>query len=157
MKIVLFRIDERLIHGQIAHAWSAKCKPKEILVIDDEGVNDPLVEMTLEMAVPSGIDFSLLNTADSITYLKENKNNNKRVLIVVKSPSIPLQLIDNDIEINSINVGGMYYRKDKNKISKTVYLSDEDIELFKEIQERGVESEIRTNPSDKSVNLYQLI
>src|SRR5699024_4397065 len=124
---------------------------------DDEARNDSLLEMTLEMAVPAGVKFVLLNTDEAVSYLKNNNKDKERIFIVVKSPRVPLKLLANNVTIPSINVGGMYYAKEKTKVSKTVYLSADDVNIFMQLKDYGIEAEVRTNPSDKQINLYKLI
>lgn len=59
MSIKLVRIDERLIHGQVAYSWSVEYQVDEIVVVDDELVHDDMQKMLLEMAVPEGKSFNI--------------------------------------------------------------------------------------------------
>lgn len=155
--ISLFRIDERLIHGQVAYAWSTAYEIDKIVVIDDQVVNDEIQKMMLKMAVPKNKGFSIFTVDEAIDYFNKNINDKEKVFVVVKKPEIVLRLVEGHVPIKSINVGGMYYKDGKEKISKTVYLDEKDKEVFNKLKSKGIESEIRTTPSDKKLNLYDFI
>ncbi|MEG6532739.1 PTS sugar transporter subunit IIB [Caldibacillus thermoamylovorans] len=155
MSIELVRIDERLIHGQIAYSWSTAYQVSQIIVVDDEIAQDPTQKMLLGMAVPRGKKHAILSIEEASEFLKDGTN--EKVFIVVKSPQILLELLQNGIHLPSINIGGMYFKTGKKEISKTVYLNNEDIEIFKKIKEFDVPCEIRTSPSDKSIDLFKHI
>jgi|SRR5690625_366118 len=152
MSIVVARIDERLIHGQVAYSWSVAYRVTQIIVVDDEVANDPTQVMLLEMAVPAGKKHAILTVDDAVNYIQKQPET-ERIFVVVKKPDIYLELIEKGIKIPSINVGGMYYKKGKKEIGKTVYIDEDDKKVFLEIMEKGVPCEIRTSPNDKSRDL----
>ncbi|MEB6551352.1 PTS sugar transporter subunit IIB [Heyndrickxia sporothermodurans] len=156
MTIAVTRIDERLIHGQVAYSWSVEYQVSSIVVIDNQLATDETQKLLLGLAVPAGKKHAVLNVDDAIKYIEENENK-ERIFIVVKSPSTLVQLVNNGGKLTSINVGGMYYKPGKKEISKTVYIDDQDREDFLALKEHGIECEIRTSPKDKSKNLFDFI
>ncbi|MDM5294207.1 PTS sugar transporter subunit IIB [Peribacillus simplex] len=156
MSIVVTRIDERLIHGQVAYSWSVAYQVTEFIVIDDGVANDPSQLLLLSMAVPSGKRHAILSVEDAVKYFDEQSDLEK-TLIVVKSPRVLLSLIEKGIILLSINVGGMYYKEGKQEISKTVFMDEEDKAVFLKIRDHGIPCEIRTSPNDKSINLFTKI
>ncbi|MGE6376454.1 PTS system mannose/fructose/N-acetylgalactosamine-transporter subunit IIB [Peribacillus muralis] len=156
MSIVITRIDERLIHGQVAYSWSVAYQVTEYVVVDDEAANDPTQILLLSMAVPSGKKHAILSVENAVRYLAAQPESEK-TFIVVKSPHVLLSLIERGITLPSINVGGMYYKPGKQEISKTVYLDEEDRDVFRKIRNHGIACEIRTSPSDKSIDLFTKI
>ncbi|WP_285766140.1 PTS sugar transporter subunit IIB [Peribacillus sp. SI8-4] len=156
MSIVVTRIDERLIHGQVAYSWSVAYQITEYLVVDDEAANDPNQILLLSMAVPSGKNHAILSVEDAVSHLDAQPDSVK-TFIVAKSPHVLLSLIEKGITLLSINVGGMYYKAGKQEISKTVYVDEEDKSVFRRIRDHGVACEIRTSPSDKSIDLFTKI
>lgn len=151
MSIALTRIDERLIHGQVAYSWSVAYQVNELVVVDDEVAQDEMQKMLLEMAVPEGKSFQLLSIDEGATYL--NNVTGKKVFLVVKTPRVVLELVKRGISLDSINIGGMYFKDGKEEITKTVYLNAEERLIFKELAECGVHLDVRTSPSDKSLDL----
>ncbi|MGJ3193167.1 PTS system mannose/fructose/N-acetylgalactosamine-transporter subunit IIB [Peribacillus frigoritolerans] len=156
MTIVVTRIDERLIHGQVAYSWSVAYQVTEFIVIDDRVATDPTQLLLLSLAVPSGKRHAILSVEDAVKYLVEQSDQEK-TFIVVKSPRVLLSLIEKGIILPSINVGGMYYKVGKQEISKTVYLDEEDKSIFLKIRDHGIPCEIRTSPNDTSIDLFTKI
>lgn len=68
-----------------------------------------------------------------------------------------LYLIENGIELDTVNVGGIYFKDGRRQLTKTVYVDDQMVESFKKLDSHGVVLEIRTTPSDASQNLIKLI
>lgn len=85
-EIVLTRIDDRLIHGQVMTAWVKKTRANQILIIDDEVAKDDFMSEILKMSAPAGIDIVVKGLEDAVTFLNEQETENKRLIILVKAP-----------------------------------------------------------------------
>ena len=155
MPISLVRIDERLIHGQVAYSWSVAYQIDRIVVVDDEAAQDDIQRMLLEMATPTGKGFSLFTVDEACRYLSDNPS--ERLFIVVRSASTILTMVQKGIPIREVNVGGIYYKEGRKMISKTVYLSPEEQASMLALKDLGVACEIRTAPGDKPLNLFDKI
>ena len=153
MGISLLRIDERLIHGQIAYSWSKDYPADQFMVIDDVIAKDDFQKSLLEMAVPMGKSFQALDTATAIDYLKQA--NYPSTMIVVKGPQVVLDLVNAGVTIPSINVGGMYFQADRKEYSKTVYLNENEVSIFKQLSTKGIQLDMRTSPEDHVTDLAQ--
>lgn len=153
--IVTTRIDERLIHGQVAYSWTNQYPADAILVVDEEASKDNFQKSLLEMATPSGMRCFVLATDKAVEFLK--KYDKKKIFIVVKHPKPLLELQQNGIDFKEINVGGLYHVDGRKQVSKTVFLDDEMIEIFTELSKKGIKLEVRTSPSDKSMDLMHLL
>jgi len=156
MAIVVSRIDERLVHGQVAYSWSVAYNVDTIIVTDDFCAKDQMQKMLIGMAVPKGKKSHIFTVEETIQYFLDGKDLKEKVFLVAKGPEVYLRLARGGVNIKSINVGGMYFKEGKKQLSKTVYVNDEEIETFRQLQALGVESEIRTSPKDKSLDLYSL-
>lgn len=157
MAIAIARIDERLVHGQVAYSWSVAYQVDTIIVVDDLCAADEMQKMLIHMAIPKGKMGAVLSVADAIQYFKEGKDARQKVFLVAKSPETYLKLVEGGVPLKEINVGGMYFKDGKKQISKTVYVDEKEEEVFRRLEKLAVRSEIRTSPSDKSINLYHLI
>ncbi|MDN6617659.1 MAG: PTS sugar transporter subunit IIB, partial [Enterococcus sp.] len=104
-EIVLTRIDDRLIHGQVMTAWVKKTRANQILIIDEEVAKDDFMSEILKMSAPSGIDIIVKGLEDAVTFLKEQESENKRLIILVKAPVTIDALVKNDIAIDKLVVG----------------------------------------------------
>jgi len=151
MDITITRIDERLIHGQVAYSWSVEYQIDEIVVVDNEIVNDDMQKMLLEMAVPKGKQLQILSVEQAAKYF--NNSGNKKIFLVVKTPQVILDLVNEGVYFDWINVGGMYYKEGKEQITKTVYVDNREKQTFKELAAKNISLDVRTSPSDHSIDL----
>lgn len=153
--IKIARVDERLIHGQVAHAWTVAYKSDVIMVIDEEISKDKFQISLLKMACPQGVKCIICNEEEAPLLL--NKFDNHKVFIVVKHPKTLLNLIKSGIKISSINVGGLYFSEGRRKVSKTIYIDDDMLSIFQELQQIGVKLETRTTPTDPEIDLMKIL
>ncbi|CCG56739.1 PTS system sorbose subfamily IIB component [Brachyspira pilosicoli WesB] len=156
MNISVFRIDERLIHGQIVTAWIADAQASQIIVADDKAVNDEFTISLLQLATPKNIELRILSINDAINLIKEDSSD-KNTLLICRGPKEALQLIDGDIGLKTINVGNIGMRKGKKSILPYIWVDDEEVKNLKLLSERGIALDARSVPSDKSQNIIDLL
>lgn len=156
LDIRLFRIDDRLIHGQIISAWISALEVNTIVVADDKVVKDELQKMMLRMATPSNIRLKILGVKDAAPYLSDEKNNG-RVLVLVKGVEQILMLVKEGVSVKSINIGNMSMDPKKKKIYKSIWVGDDDIKHLEELNSMGIELEVRVIPDDKRIPMFSLI
>ncbi|MEG0709839.1 MAG: PTS sugar transporter subunit IIB [Longicatena sp.] len=153
--ITIARIDERLIHGQVAYAWAVSCKSQIIMAVDNEISKDAFQISLLEMACPTGTKCLVVNEDKAVRFLQNNEK--KKFFLVVKHPITLLHLIEKGIKLESINVGGLYFKEGRKQLTKTVYVDDEMISIFKKLNTYQVKLETRATPSDALNDLMKLL
>lgn len=154
--IVLSRIDERLVHGQVGVQWVGFAGANLVLVANDEVAEDAMQQNLMEMVLVDGIDsrfWSLQKVIDNI----HRASDRQKILLVCKSPSDFLALVEGGVPITRINVGNMHYAEGKTQIHKTVSVDERDIAAFKQLQARGVECFIQGVPTEEAINLFTLL
>jgi PTS system mannose-specific IIB component len=157
MGIVHIRIDDRLIHGQVAAYWSNVLNINRIMVANDIVAVDDMQKSVLRMAAPSGVKTSLITKEVAATNIKAGKYDAERVLLILKNPKDALDLIKLGVEIKSINVGNMAYKDGTLSVKKSINLFPEDIEHFKELNSMGIELTSIMVPDDPKSNLMDHI
>lgn len=158
MSVVLYRIDDRLIHGQIMTAWSKSTKTNRILIIDNTVAQDPFMQKVLTMAAPRDIKVEIHTLESGLNALKDQgKNINDKILVLVKTPQVIEFLVTNGLPIKFLNVGGMGAGANRKSIYKNVSASQEEIATFKRLHDMGVEIEFRIVPDDKSVLMNKIL
>lgn len=156
-EVVLTRIDDRLVHGQVMTAWVKRTGGNQILIIDDEVAKDDFMREILTMAAPSGIDIQVKTVADSIPLVKGIADTDKKVIILVKSPQVIDCLLVNNCKISQLIVGGMGAKEGRRVLYKNISASEEERQLFKKISAAGVEILIHVIPSQKAVKLEKYL
>lgn len=158
MPIVLARIDDRLIHGQITVSWSKVSNPDIIAVVDDKVASDEIQRSTLELATPIGIELIVLGVSEGIKELApKSARAKKKVFLIAPTPEDILRLIEGGVEVKSINVGQMGFKQGKKQISKTISVEKRDIEAFRKLRSMGIGLEQRQLPGEKKVDLEKLL
>ena len=146
--IVLCRIDERLIHGQVGVQWVGFAGANLVLVANDEVAEDPVQQNLMEMVLAEGIAvrfWSLQKVIDNIHRAAERQ----KILLVCKSPADFLTLVEGGVPITRINVGNLHYASGKKQIAKTVSVDANDI--------AGVECFVQGVPTETALDLFKLL
>lgn len=157
MTICLARIDDRLIHGQVVTRWTKEYNVQRIIVVNDEVSKDMIRKTLLTQVTPPGITAHVLDINKTIRVYNNPKYAGDKVIMLFTNPTDVLRLIEGGIPINSVNIGGMAFYKDKKQITNAISVNNTDIEAFKKLDQYGIELEIRKVPSDPSLKMMQLI
>lgn len=157
--VVLLRIDDRLLHGQVAFSWLNTMGPDAIVIANDEILSNEIQKTAIKMAKPAGIKMTIRSLEDGIDLINNDRVKKMKLFVVVKTTEDALKVIKRIKEkIPLVNIGGMSNRtKGNNNIAKGVYLSDQDIINVKEIQKLVDKVDVRIVPTDKERNINDLI
>lgn len=154
--IVLSRIDERLIHGQVGVQWVGFAGANLVLVANDEVAEDPVQQNLMEMVLAEGIAvrfWTLQKVIDNIHRAADRQ----KILLVCKTPADFLTLVKGGVPVNRINVGNMHYANGKQQIAKTVSVDAGDIAAFNDLKAAGVECFVQGVPTEPAVDLFKLL
>lgn len=161
--ITLFRIDERLIHGQVAIKWSKHSCVDHIVVANDNASNNTIVQKTLKMAAPAGVKTAIKSVDDSINLLNDPRTEKMKILVLVDNPSDALILTNNINNIPYINVGN-FGRIAQEKIGEkrtryagNLYCYEEEKEIFGNIINTGMKCVYQTTPEDGAEDISKLL
>jgi len=127
MDIRLARIDDRLIHGQVATAWSKMTGINRIIVVSDEVANDQLRKFLLKEAAPPGIKSNVVTVAKMLEVAHNTLFNTQKVMLLFTNPQDVVTLVKGGIDIRSVNIGGMSFSIGKRMITNFVSVNDQDL------------------------------
>lgn len=148
-EIVGARVDERLIHGQVATAWTNSLRATRIMVIDDDVVTSPTDKMILKMACPANCKLSILRVTSAIANLKAGKYEGDRIFIVSKRPRNFLSLLEDGVVLPRLVLGNMSGREDgAAMLRRSVYVTRSEAEEIEKIRSFGVEVVLQQTPAD---------
>lgn len=157
MKIVLARIDNRLIHGQVATVWAKVTNCQRIIVCDDDVAKDKIRSTLLKQVAPPGIKSSVVSVDKAIRVYNNPKYADDKCLLLFTCPQSVLRMVEGGVDIKSVNVGGMSFTQGKRQINNAVSVDDDDVAAFKALSDKGIEIEYRKVDTDKRVNLMDLL
>ncbi len=157
MKFGLWRIDDRLIHGQVATRWTKETGVQRIIVVNDGVEKDKTRSTMLKQAVPPGVTAHVVSVDKMMRVYNNPEYAGDKVMLLFTNPTDALELVRRGVKVPSINIGGMAYKEGRVMLDMSVSVDEKDIEAFKELDSRGIELEVRKVASDKKVPVLQLI
>lgn len=157
MSIGLARIDDRLIHGQVATRWTKETNVKRIIVVSDEVAADTVRKTLLTQVAPPGVTAHVVDVAKAIRVYDNPKYANERVMLLFTNPTDVVRLVEGGVGITTVNIGGMAFSQGKTQVNNAVSVEEKDIAAFKTLNERGIELEVRKVSSDSPLKMMDLI
>ena len=155
--IKMTRIDYRLLHGQVAFAWTKNLSANAILIANDDVVNDSFRKQTLNLAKPNDTKLIFKSIEDSIKAIKSGVTDKYSVCIVVENVHDAYRLAKAVPEINKVNLGLSAKRENTENIAKAVYVSETEIKELNELVDSGVEVLVKQAPNDANIEFKSLV
>lgn len=153
-KTVLLRIDDRLLHGQVARNWMKQVGADVIVVANDLVNEDEKQQHLMDLVTPMGSKSYFFGLSEASTKIKDLDE--KDALVLVESPADALKLIEDGVEIDSVNVGNIHQTSGKEKVNESIFVDQNDVDTFKKIEASGKKLDFRTLPNDQAIDFDQL-
>lgn len=157
MKIGLARIDDRLIHGQVATRWTKETNVSRIIVVSDEVANDHVRKTLLTQVAPPGVTAHVVDVDKMVRVWNNPKYGQDKVMLLFTNPTDVVRIVEQGVDIKSVNIGGMAFRQGKTQVNNAVSVDEKDITAFRKLNERGIELEVRKVSSDQRLKMMDLI
>lgn len=157
MVIGLARIDDRLIHGQVATRWTKETNVKRIIVVSDEVAADHVRKTLLTQVAPPGVTAHVVDVAKMIRVYNNPKYAGERVMLLFTNPTDVERIVEGGVKITSVNIGGMAFRQGKTQVNNAISVDEKDIEAFNKLNARGIELEARKVSTDQKLKMMDLI
>lgn len=150
---VHIRIDDRLIHGQVATRWATGLKVNRIMIIDDQVAVNETEKSVLRMAAPAGVNTSILQFDKAVANIKNGNYAGQRVMLVVKSPVILVKMMEAGIQLLPVNVGNMSNRPGTTQYKKSVSMTDEEKVAVEKLFQAGIKVTAQMVPDEPDVSI----
>ncbi|MEN0615949.1 PTS mannose transporter subunit IIAB [Klebsiella indica] len=157
MVIGLARIDDRLIHGQVATRWTKETNVTRIIVVSDEVAADTVRKTLLTQVAPPGVTAHVVDVAKMIRVYNNPKYAGERIMLLFTNPTDVERVVEGGVKITSVNIGGMAFRQGKTQVNNAISVDEKDIEAFKKLNARGIELEARKVSTDQKLKMMDLI
>ncbi|MCX8641324.1 PTS sugar transporter subunit IIB [Gilliamella sp. B3781] len=157
MKIVLARIDSRLLHGQVATSWTKSTNPTRIIVVSDSVAKDQLRKKLIEEAAPPGVKANVVPIKKIIEVSHDPRFGNTKALLLFENPEDVLRTIEGGVDINVVNVGSMAHSVGKVMVNKVLSMNAQDVETFEKLKAKNVKFDVRKVPNDSNDNMDELL
>ena len=158
MSIVLFRVDERLIHGQVVVGWGSELHPDRIVVVDDDIADSQWEQELYAMGLPSEVTPSFETLSTARAQLPGWRSNGERVLVLTRDVATMRKLAeDGAMRGDEVNIGGIHYAPGREAILPYVYLSADEKANIRDLVGEGVRVTARDLPGARRVDLKELL
>jgi len=154
---VFYRVDNRLVHGQIISTWMPHLRVRHFLIVSDTVPNNPLQMTMFRMAIPSELQFHSLSIDESVNWLNERRHSTDSIMVLMESIGDAVKLFQAGHPFPQLNIGNIHHSPGKRSITTAVYLSDDEIVHLKELFHRGLRAEIQTLPTETPVDLRRAL
>jgi len=153
--MVIVRVDDRLIHGQVVENWIPTFSITNVVVVGDELFSDELRKNIMKFSVPDDVNLYFIKVEDLKNVAFENEKN---YLILFENLHDLKRAIDNNFKVDEINIGGIHYAKGRNfSFGRVMFLSEEEKEILKEISLSGINIYFQTIPQEKKIKVMEII
>ena len=157
IKYVLARIDSRLLHGQVATAWTKTVKPTRIIVVSDGVAKDELRKNLIEQAAPPGVKANVVPVDKMIQVAKDPRFGNTKAMLLFETPQDALRAIEGGVDVKELNIGSMAHSVGKIAVSKVLSLGKGDVKTFEKLKAKGIQFDVRKVPNDSKENMDDII
>ncbi|SUT99260.1 PTS mannose transporter subunit IIAB [Actinobacillus genomosp. 1] len=157
LTIGLARIDDRLIHGQVATRWTKESRVTRIVVVNDDVAKDTVRSTMLKSVAPPGVTAHVVPVDKMIRVYNNPEYAGERMMLLFTNPTDVVRLSDAGVTFESINIGGMAYKDGKKMITSAVAVDDQDIDAFKTLDAKGIELDVRKVSNDARQYMMDLL
>lgn len=158
MSILLYRVDDRLIHGQVVVGWGSRLDPDRYLVVDDDLASTDWEQELYALSVPEEAEVEFVGVDAARRRLREWRESALRSILLTRDVETMLRLARRGaLSGERVNLGGIHHGSGRTKALSYVYLDAADRRRLRALEEEGVTVEARDLPGSSSVELERLL
>ena len=151
MAVVLARIDDRLIHGQVTAGWSPKLQPSRIILASNAIAADAWQSRVYASSAPPGVEVSILSIAGAASLLATRECAGDRCILLTGSAGEMAEMVRLGAPLGRINLGGLHFKPGKVEMLPWVYLDNQDLVALRRLLEMGLELSAQQVPGGREV------
>ncbi|WP_288735056.1 PTS sugar transporter subunit IIB [uncultured Enorma sp.] len=151
--IVLTRVDDRLVHGQVMTSWVKATGANKIMVVDDGVAQDELMKTVLKGVVPSQVKLGIFSVAKAVDRMVKGFKDTDKVIMLVKTPETVWRMQQAGVEFKTLNIGGMGIRSDRTTLYQNIAASESEREAIKSLIDAGCDVTIQITADDAKVDV----
>lgn len=158
MSIVLHRVDERLIHGQVVVGWGSRLHADRIVIVDDDLAASEWEQELYCLGLPMEVTAQFVTVAEAREQIAQWRTAPERIMLLTRDVATMAQLArDGLLSGTEVNIGGIHHAPGRRRVLPYVFLSSTEADALRELAAAGVEVSARDLPGSRAVSLEQLI
>ena len=151
MGLRLVRVDDRLIHGQVAAIWLKTVGASRIIIVDDRTARDDFLREVIELSAPAGVAVEIHDVAGGAERVKEAAAADEAAFVLMRSPVTALRLREMGVPFDVLNIGGIGAGPDRKPLYRNISASQDELEALRRLEQMGTRVELRIVANDKAV------
>lgn len=155
--VELLRVDDRLLHGQVATTWTNAVSPEAILIANDEAATNEMSKLALKMAKPVGVKLAIKSVKEAIDLLNNPKSRKTKIFVITRTIEDAYTLVNNSNQITKVNIGGVKKKEGGKMVAAGIFLTEEEINILHQIRQKVCELELRMVPSESKHNIDKIL
>lgn len=155
--MVLTRIDDRLLHAQVALGWVGALSPDVVVVADDKLAENRRLLPLMRMSLPSEVELVVAGVEESAGLLRQADSDTRKCILVVRTPAEAVRILEAGVRVRAVNVGGMHFAQGKVRLLPYVYVDRQDVQALEHLSSRNVELTAQDVPGNPSYDLKKLL
>ena len=158
MTTVLYRVDDRLIHGQIIASWVPYTRATRIVVADNQLPGNALQSKILRMSAPPKLRVEILSDRQSVTFMAQQRSGPGllTIMLFVGLESV-VQAVEEGLFLTDLNLGNIHSATGKLQISDSISLDRSEIVCLRNLQKQDVKITIQTVPTAPELDVFNLL
>lgn len=155
--LVLVRIDDRLIHGQIATQWLKSTHANKVLIIDDALPANTFQVRILKAAAPADVKVLVKTVQEGLAYCHLEPKAGEKIMVLVKTPDVIEAMLEAGISLPTVILGGMGLKEGREQINRNISANADEIACMKRIVSSGTQLLYQLVPSDAPKNFRDVL
>lgn len=157
MNVVLVRVDDRFIHGQILESWIPYLKAQGVIVANDGLAGDQIQKTIMSMAIPERIKLKIVCLKDAVHLQDDRELNEKRCLVIVSTITDAYRLFSCGFTFTRLNIGNNKASGPSKQLSYSVWVDRKDLDFVKALMDKGVEVTLQSVPRERLIDMKSII
>jgi mannose/fructose/N-acetylgalactosamine-specific phosphotransferase system component IIB len=158
VSIVLYRVDERLIHGQVVLGWGPRIRPDLIVVVDDDLAASTWEQDLYALGLPAEMEAEFVSVDTAIEELPAWQEGDERVVFLTRDIATMTRLARSGLlQGAEVNIGGIHHAPGRTRVLRYVFLSDQERDELRALSDQGVLVTARDLPGAHPVDLDHLV
>lgn len=160
--IKMLRIDDRLLHGQVAFVWKNHLGISRIIVANDDLMKDPVQQLAMKMVVPDDVKLLMKGVEAAKDIINDPRSQGVNILLVVRDPMDAAAIVkgmNDPSQIETLNIGnsGRVHKQNKSVLTKEVYVDQNDIHALQELLSYNIPFHIQMVPTSSRVDVSEAL
>ena len=156
--VELCRVDDRMLHGQVAVSWVNHIGPEAILIANDEVAANEMSKLAFKMAKPAGVKLAIKSIEGAISLLNDPRAAKTKIFVITKTVQDCLTLVkQTNGQIKKVNIGGVKKRDNCKQVLANVWMNDDDLKVVKELCDCTEIVEFQMVPSENRTNAKKML